>query len=158
MSLVLCLKCSCAIFTTYKFTESVIPDSKVHGANMGALSAPCWTHEPCYQGYDIYSNYPVFFPTEALSAIVRCEKLEASEIVTRDLAHALFYIYLTLYVLFFFIENKKKIYLHFMSFLHIDMTPVIEILPRGSNQRHSNVIQTVFYMYTCIRYVWQKYI
>ena len=28
-------------------------DSKIHGANMGptwALSAPCWPHEPCYQG------------------------------------------------------------------------------------------------------------
>ena len=36
-----------------------IPDSKVHGANMGptwVLSAPWWTpwwpHEPCYQGYN----------------------------------------------------------------------------------------------------------
>ena len=30
-----------------------IKDSKVHGANMGptwVLSAPCWPHEPCYQG------------------------------------------------------------------------------------------------------------
>ena len=29
------------------------PDSKVHGANMGptwVLLAPCWPHEPCYQG------------------------------------------------------------------------------------------------------------
>ena len=33
------------------------PDSKVHGANMGPtwiLLAPCWPHEPCYQG--IYSS------------------------------------------------------------------------------------------------------
>ena len=31
-----------------------IPDSKVHGSNMGptwVLSAPCWPHEPCYQGW-----------------------------------------------------------------------------------------------------------
>ena len=30
-----------------------VPDSKVHGANMEptwVLSAPCWPHEPCYQG------------------------------------------------------------------------------------------------------------
>ena len=30
-----------------------LPDSKVHGANMGptwVLSAPCWAHKPCYQG------------------------------------------------------------------------------------------------------------
>ena len=29
------------------------PDSKVHGAYLGptwVLSAPCWPHEPCYQG------------------------------------------------------------------------------------------------------------
>ena len=29
------------------------PDSKVHGANMGPVGprwAPCWPHEPCYQG------------------------------------------------------------------------------------------------------------
>ena len=34
------------------FTE-LMPDSKVHGANMGptwVLSAPCGPHEPCYQG------------------------------------------------------------------------------------------------------------
>ena len=28
-----------------------IPDSKVHGANMGPTWAPCWPHEPCYQGW-----------------------------------------------------------------------------------------------------------
>ena len=33
----------------------VIPDSKVHGANMGPIWgrprwAPCWPHEPCYLG------------------------------------------------------------------------------------------------------------
>ena len=31
-----------------------IPDNKNHGANMGPVSprwAPCWPHEPCYQGY-----------------------------------------------------------------------------------------------------------
>ena len=30
-----------------------LPDNKVHGANMvptWVLSAPCWPHEPCYQG------------------------------------------------------------------------------------------------------------
>ena len=30
-----------------------IPDSKVHGVNMGptwVLSTPCWPHKPCYQG------------------------------------------------------------------------------------------------------------
>ena len=32
------------------------PDNKVHGASMGPLGpigprqAPCWPHEPCYQG------------------------------------------------------------------------------------------------------------
>ena len=39
------------------------PDSKVHGANMGQHGAhlgpvgprwaPCWPHEPCYQGYNL---------------------------------------------------------------------------------------------------------
>ena len=36
-------------------------------------------------------------------------------------------IYLTLYLLNFFRENINM-YLHFMSFLHIDMTEVVEIL------------------------------
>ena len=27
-----------------------VPDNKVHGANMGSTWAPCWPHEPCYQG------------------------------------------------------------------------------------------------------------
>ena len=38
------------------------PDSKVHGANMGptwVLSAPCWPHEPCYQGRCLQ---PTFMP------------------------------------------------------------------------------------------------
>ena len=36
--------------------------------------------------------------------------------------------HLTLYMLFF--GANKNIYLHFMSFLHIDMTQVVEILPQ----------------------------
>ena len=39
------------------FTICINPDSKIHGANMGpiwVLSAPCWPHEPCYQGTDIW--------------------------------------------------------------------------------------------------------
>ena len=37
------------------------PDSKVHGAHLGPVSprwAPCWPHEPCYQG-NICSDIPV---------------------------------------------------------------------------------------------------
>ena len=32
------------------------PDSKVHVAHLGPVGprwAPCWPHEPCYQGYDL---------------------------------------------------------------------------------------------------------
>ena len=35
----------------------IIPDSRIHGANMGPLGpvgprwVPCWPHQPCYQGY-----------------------------------------------------------------------------------------------------------
>ena len=34
------------------FLSQSLPDSKVHGANMGPVGprwAPCWPHEPCYQ-------------------------------------------------------------------------------------------------------------
>ena len=37
-----------------------IPDSKIHGANMGStwvLSAPCWPHKPCYQGWPRHAEY-----------------------------------------------------------------------------------------------------
>ena len=40
------------------------PDSKVHGANMGptwVLSAPCWSHEPWYQGYSGHSRIIPFY-------------------------------------------------------------------------------------------------
>ena len=45
--------------TRYEITVDILflgyhsPDSKVHGANMvptGPRWAPCWPHEPCYQG------------------------------------------------------------------------------------------------------------
>ena len=40
-------------FSSIWHQPSHVPDSKVHGASMGptwVLSAPCWPHEPCYQG------------------------------------------------------------------------------------------------------------
>ena len=39
----------------YKIIDRVsLPDSKVHGANMGPTGSrwvPCWPHEPCYLGW-----------------------------------------------------------------------------------------------------------
>ena len=32
------------------FSDSTHPDSKVPGPNIGPIWAPCWPHEPCYQG------------------------------------------------------------------------------------------------------------
>ena len=48
-------------------------------------------------------------------------------------------IHLTFYMLFLFQREQKHIgYLHFDSFLHIDMTQVVEILPQvGQEHTHS---------------------
>ena len=37
-------------WSTLRQQKHAIPDSVVHGANMGPTWAPCWPHEPCYQG------------------------------------------------------------------------------------------------------------
>ena len=45
------------------FVIHQIPDSKVHGAYMGPVGprlAPCWPHEPCYQGsLSYYCSCPI---------------------------------------------------------------------------------------------------
>ena len=39
-------------------TDSAIPDSKVHGANMGPTL--CWSHKPCYQGWSVLTLELIF--------------------------------------------------------------------------------------------------
>ena len=41
------------VFKSYIKIPVINPDRKVHGANLGPVGprwAPCWPHEPCYQG------------------------------------------------------------------------------------------------------------
>ena len=38
------------------------PDSKVHRANMGPRSAPCWPREPCYLGIFPFGSSTAIFP------------------------------------------------------------------------------------------------
>ena len=45
------------LWTCVDMQDQHYPDSKVHWDNMGpirVLSAPCWPHEPCYQGSSGY--------------------------------------------------------------------------------------------------------
>ena len=50
------------------------------------------------------------------------------------LVHSLTLEVLTFYVLFF-CKGNENIYLHFMSFLYIDMTQMVEILPQVGQER-----------------------
>ena len=54
----------------YIYSQSLKPDNKVRGANMGPtwiLSAPDGPHEPCYQGSQVYHLHPVERVTFILS-------------------------------------------------------------------------------------------
>ena len=61
---------------TYMPTRCIVPDSKVHGANMGPTCpvgprwAPCWPHEPCYLGCLSYRHTAIsmVLPQEAVAA------------------------------------------------------------------------------------------
>ena len=55
------------------------PDSKVHGANNGAHLgpvgprwAPCWPHEPCYQGKAEYDTGIDLSTTQITPSHVSC--------------------------------------------------------------------------------------
>ena len=67
-----------------------------------------------------------------LTFLFRKMSLKESSAKWRPFSHSLNV--LTLYMLNFS-EETKNIYLHFISFLHIDMTQVVEILPQVGQER-----------------------
>ena len=92
------------------------------------LSAPDGPHEPCYQGSASQESC-----TQLVHCCVSCGLVEvilaisfkviawhwASPTVCLNPLHTKL------------LRGNKNIYLHFMPFLHIDMTKVVEILPQG---------------------------
>ena len=57
-------------------SKQLCPDSNVHGADMGPTGgpvgprwAPCWPHEPCYQGcYFVVSYDVIVYTNDTISA------------------------------------------------------------------------------------------
>ena len=87
------------------------------------MTMTCFLHYwPFVKGISSQRTRPVTQNFD-YSVVVNVKNLLRGQWFWTDVKH------LTLYVLFFFRENIN-IYLHFMSFLHIDLTQVLKTLPQ----------------------------
>ena len=108
------------------------PDSKIHGANMGptwVLSAPDGPHVgPMNLAIREYISYLLWHLSVMVNDLI-IVKLLAKEFGLTAWG-MLYWVYIINPLRAKFFRGNINMYLHFMSFLHIDLTQVLKILPQ----------------------------